>query len=532
MSLESERAQARQEGPERPDGAEPADGDSPLGAAESPGLPPSESHLLSELDPEDLVVLDDRPESRAVPAGPRPRRISKGRRGRQRVPAAEARRRTYTAEQRLLILDTWSRSGLPAKDFAPLVGVSNHSLYAWRKKFERQGPAGLEDKPRAAGGSRLSDVTKRAILLMKRTHPDWGQDRIHDMLKRSAGLQASPGAIGRLLDEEGYVVVEERTRPHPDKPRRFERATPNDLWQTDLFTFKLKRQNRTVHLVIFMDDNSRFVVGYGLHASASGALVREVFEAAIANYGAPREVLTDNGSQYVTWRGKSAFTKLCERRGIKQVVARPRRPQTLGKAERFWGSLWRECIEAAVFLDFNDARTRIGLYLDHYNFHRTHRGIGGLVPADRFFLSAAEVKKTLAERVASNALELARDGLPRKDFYLTGRVGDVGISLHAEGQQVVLTREDGTREEVNLSATGRRGDNSAEQSLPLPVAVSGPPTLAVPEAEPAPGTSPLDEGLALLDALADPGAESVDALAADGGDGEVPWTDGSDEATS
>jgi transposase InsO family protein len=37
-------------------------------------------------------------------------------------------------------------------------------------------------------------------------------------------------------------------------------------------------------------------------------------------------------------------------------VAAPRRPQTLGKIERFWGTLWRECIESALFLDLGDAR--------------------------------------------------------------------------------------------------------------------------------------------------------------------------------
>src|SRR5262245_32250574 len=35
-------------------------------------------------------------------------------------------------EQRLLLLDTWIRSGLPAADFADLVGISKHSLYAWQ----------------------------------------------------------------------------------------------------------------------------------------------------------------------------------------------------------------------------------------------------------------------------------------------------------------------------------------------------------------------------------------------------------------
>jgi transposase InsO family protein len=94
-------------------------------------------------------------------------------------------------------------------------------------------------------------------------------------------------------------------------------------------------------------------------------LVIEVLRSGIASYQAPREVLTDNGAQYVTWRGKGAFTRECEKRGIEQIVAKPRRPQTLGKIERFWGTLWRECVEAAVFMDLADAQRRIGLFIDH-----------------------------------------------------------------------------------------------------------------------------------------------------------------------
>ena len=196
----------------------------------------------------------------------------------------------------------------------------------------------------------------------------------------------------------------------------------------------LKRENRRVYLVVYLDDHSRFIVGYGVWASAGGALVREVLEAAIANFGAPEEVLTDNGPQYVTWRGTSAFAKLLERRGIRHLVARPRRPQTLGKTERFWGTLWRECVEAAVFLGLDDARRRVGHFIDHYNFQRPHQGIEGLVPADRFFAAAPQVRETLQARVAANAHDLAVQGTPRKSFYLTGRVGDTDLALHSEGQ--------------------------------------------------------------------------------------------------
>jgi hypothetical protein len=276
------------------------------------------------------------------------------------------------------------------------------------------------------------------------------------MLLRTDGLQASGGAVQRVLIEAGYEVEDAATRPHPPKAKRFERTRPNELWQTDLFTFTLKRQRQRLHLVAYLDDFSRFMVGFGLHASASGALVREVFEEGIANYGAPKEILTDNGTQYHTWRGKSAFTKLCERRGIVQIVASPRRPQTLGKIERFWGSLWRELLEGAVFQDLEEARTRIAHFIGFYNFQRTHQGIDGLVPADRYFEAAEEVRAALEKRVAENAKELALHGEPRKSVYMTGRVGGKSISLHGEGTKVILTDAGGVREEVDLEAPGRR----------------------------------------------------------------------------
>ena len=359
-------------------------------------------------------------------------------------------RRTFTAEQRLMLLDTWFRSGLPAKDFSSLVGVSHHSLYNWKKRFEADGPAGLMDQPKGARkGSRLSEVTKRSILMLKETHPEYGCQRISDELARGPALGASASAVSKVLHEAGYQLEETPTKRHRDKPRRFERARPNQLWQTDMFTFMLKRQNRRVHLVGFMDDHSRFITGFGLHSTSSAAMVIETFRSAISSYQAPEEVLTDNGSQYITWRGKSAFAKECDKHGIHQIVATPRRPQTLGKIERFWGTLWRSLIETSIFLDLEDARRRIGLFIDHYNFQRPHRGIDGLVPADRFFAASDEVLSSMKSRIADNAQHLAVNGIPAKSVYLTGQVDGKPLSLHREGEKVVLL-EDGHRQDVEL----------------------------------------------------------------------------------
>ncbi len=342
---------------------EPATGPGP-DAAGFPAAQPAAAPQQLPPDP----ALDGALAAGAAGPVPAPRLAGRSRHGKRLVAEPAGEREPLTPQQRLLVLDAWVRSGLPAADFAPLVGVSRHTLYSWKKRFDEHGPAGLTDQPRGApDGSRLPEVTKRTILLLKQSHPDWGCQKISDLLLRGPALPASPAAVARVLRDAGYALEDVPAHASHEPPaHRFERAAANQLWQTDLFTFMLKRQNRRAYLVAFLDDHSRFVTGFGLHASQSTALVLEVLRAALDAFGSPQEILTDNGSQYVTWRGTSAFTKELQRRGIRQVVAAPRHPQTLGKIERFWGSLWRECLEAAVFVDLADARKRLGHYVDHY----------------------------------------------------------------------------------------------------------------------------------------------------------------------
>ena len=93
-------------------------------------------------DDGDIVVIDDGPEAPALSAGRRTPRLPYGQGYVKQPGSAKPKPEKTTrssgsnAEQRLLILDTWMRSGLPAGDYAPLVGVSKHTLYAWKTKFE------------------------------------------------------------------------------------------------------------------------------------------------------------------------------------------------------------------------------------------------------------------------------------------------------------------------------------------------------------------------------------------------------------
>ena len=59
---------------------------------------------------------------------------------------------SLTPEQRLL-LDSWRRSGLPAGDFGPLVGVSKHPCTPGTASWKRKAPPGWRISPAAGPGS-------------------------------------------------------------------------------------------------------------------------------------------------------------------------------------------------------------------------------------------------------------------------------------------------------------------------------------------------------------------------------------------
>jgi hypothetical protein len=110
------------------------------------------------------------------------------------------------------------------------------------------------------------------------------------------------------------------------------------------------------------------------------------------------------------------------------------------------------------------------------------------------------VKKTLAARVQANALELARQGVPKAPFYLTGQAGGQPFSVHAEGERMILTNADG-RTEIDLLPPAAAPSEDAVAAMPAPICPQGVAETFADEGleePPAPGESPLDEGLSRL----------------------------------
>jgi len=162
----------------------------------------------------------------------------------------------------------------------------------------------------------------------------------------------------------------------------------------------------------------------------------EVVKGAIGQWGAPREILSDNGRQFVAWRGKTRFQKTLKQQGIQHVRSAPHHPMTLGKIERFWQTIWREFLEEAVFASFADACQRLDHWMGYYNHQRPHQGIDGACPADRFYGMAKDIQEAVSHGCQENSLRLALGQEPQPPLYLlVVRKGDdievkVGDAVH------------------------------------------------------------------------------------------------------
>ena len=96
----------------------------------------------------------------------------------------------------------------------------------------------------------------------------------------------------------------------------------------------------------------------------------------------------------------------------------------------------------------------------------------------------------MKERVKGTSLELARNGEPKKPFYLTGTAGGKSFSVHAEGDRIYLTQEGSERREIDLKEAESLA-REAEREKPL-IEEGSPHDATKLEEDPVPGRSALD----------------------------------------
>jgi transposase InsO family protein/transposase-like protein len=368
-----------------------------------------------------------------------------------------------TPEDRRAALEAFRKSGLSQVMFARQWGVNPTTFSGWVGRYAREGAKGLEPGAGIAKSPRgrkpwLPEPVKRAVAATKRQFPTFGLQKIKDSLRRFLGLKVSTGSVRKVLAAEGLptvlVVRRRKRRKSPGPPHPFERARPNQLWQSDITYVDVPWSRKPLYLVAFLDDRSRYVVSFGLHAHQRGEIVLEALAEGISRYGKPQEVLTDQGRQYYAWRGKTDFQRRLRADGIEHAVARAQHPETVGKCERLWKTIQDELWARVILKDLEDARARLKQWVDHYNFQRPHQGIEGATPADRFFGAEEAVKKAIDLSVAHNALRLALGEAPRRPVYLAGQIDGQSVSVHGEAGRVVVQLPSGEVKELEAKDLG------------------------------------------------------------------------------
>jgi transposase-like protein len=369
----------------------------------------------------------------------------------------QSKPKRYNPDQRRQAVEGFLKAGLSFARFSQVWGVNARCLMRWVAAYRKGGPKALEDqRGKHRLGKPVASGLLEAVKQVRLDFPSFGLRKLSAFLERFKGVKASPGLVRKALDQAQMKPLEPMARRWRNSPviRRFERARPGELWQTDITSFVLTRNHQRVYLVAFMDDHSRYIVSWRLAMKQTGVFVQETLLEGVQRFGKPQELLSDQGRQYFAWRGKSEFQKLLVKQGIQHVVSRAHHPETLGKCERFWGTVGTEFWSRAQPQELYEAQERLGHFINHYNHFRPHQGIDNAVPADRFFGAEVQVRRALEAAWSGNQLALALDKPARQPVFLVGQIGGQALSLHGEAGKLVLQTSDGKRQEIAAADLG------------------------------------------------------------------------------
>jgi transposase InsO family protein len=239
-------------------------------------------------------------------------------------------------------------------------------FYRWWNRYQAEGNNGLKEKTRGRPKSfGIEDSLKKKVIKLRERY-EWGPKKIAGSL-RLKGYEIDNNQAYRIICQAGLN--------HPiSMPRktwgtkRFQREHCNSLWQAD---FKLC--NDDYWMISYLDDRSRFITGSVKIWSPTGENAMLLLDRAVKRYGAPKQILTDQGTQFKPARGEiSAFDIHCTDLGIEHICASVRRPTTCGKIEAFH-KVYE--LESHLFKEHWS-------FIRYYNYVRPHEGIGYLTPAE------------------------------------------------------------------------------------------------------------------------------------------------------
>jgi putative transposase len=208
------------------------------------------------------------------------------------------------------------------------------------------------------------------------------------------GLLAAEGSkLGRrhvttLMRRMGIEAI--YRRPNTSKPTPGHRIYPyllrglsidraNQVWAIDITYIPMARG--FVYLAAVMDWFTRRILAWRLSNTMEALFCVDAVEEALAQYGSPQILNTDQGSQFTS----TEFTGLLSGNGIAISMDGKGAWRDNVFVERFWRTVKYEEVYLHAYDSVGEARQSIGRYLAFYNARRPHTALDGRTPDQAYF---------------------------------------------------------------------------------------------------------------------------------------------------
>ena len=262
--------------------------------------------------------------------------------------------------------------GMPSSYVASCQKVSTRTVQLLVKKYKEEGWSSLKDHKTGRPEVVLNQNAVEIILDIRKRF-GYGPGMIEQMLKKR-GFLISHRQIEKVIIRHNLVVPNIK-KQKARKWVRYELPNPNDLWHTD-WSYDPFSGNQ---LSIYLDDRTRLITSSSIFKSATAENSIALLRSGMAEFGKPKTVMTDHGSQYYAnhpnaIQDHTEFRKFLNIFGIKHYLARVNRPQTNGKAERFFLTYKTE-FATGSFSSLKD-------FIKHYNEDRLHMSLHYKTPRE------------------------------------------------------------------------------------------------------------------------------------------------------
>jgi putative transposase len=244
----------------------------------------------------------------------------------------------------------------------------------------------VREEPKEADVELRSELQKLAVEHHRRR----GYRVLTEHLHR-AGHVVNHKRVLRLMREDNLLCLRRRKYVfttdsqhelpvYPNLARRVKLAGPNQLWVADITFIRLRKE--FIYLAVVLDAYSRRVIGWELGRNLQAKLAVGALKMALEGRSFRAEELihhSDRGVQYAS----EEYIKLLSERGIQISMSRSGNPYDNARAERFMRTLKEEEVYGRQYQDLNDARNRIGEFLEQvYNRKRLHSALGYRTPEE------------------------------------------------------------------------------------------------------------------------------------------------------